>query len=144
MVELATGADLLTLTPEEGSRIFEWYWGMPASGKAIYATAPVGAVSERPAHQAVWRIVDLDTGDTTIIDERLRAEWEWVWWLKDSWWSNPSPRTQCFYRHQDMDTCLDLIDASQESLQFIYRDQERQERNTSIGQTQHLGFIWLD
>lgn len=142
VVELATGREILTLTPEEGRVISVWYWGVPASGKALYATAPAGAVNERPAR--VWRIVDLDTGDTTVVslDEELRDEWRWLWWLQDT--GVPFPMAQCFHRHQALDPCLDLNVASQEALQFIYRDQERQERDASIRRTSLLGFIWLD
>ena len=147
VVDIATGQDLFTLTPEQGNRILEWYWGMPASGKAMYATVPAGAVNERPARRAVWRIVDLDTGATSIVslDEKVRAEWEWVWWLNGVTFRTSHPSlAPCVYRHQALDPCIDLGVASEEALQFIYRDQERQERNTSIGQTEHLGFIWLD
>lgn len=147
VVDIATGQDLFTLTPEQGNRILEWYWGMPASGKAMYATVPAGAVNERPARRAVWRIVDLDTGATGIVnlDEKMRAEWDWVWGLNGmTLRTSASSTAKCVYRHQALDPCIDLEVASQEALQFIYRDQERQERNSSIGQTELLGFIWLD
>ena len=147
VVDIATGQDLFTLTPEQGNRILEWYWGMPASGKAMYATVPAGAVNERPARRAVWRIVDLDTGATGIVnlDEKVRAEWDWVWGLNGmTFRTSASSTAKCVYRHQALDPCIDLNVASQEALQFIYRDQERQERNASIGQTELLGFIWLD
>ncbi len=147
VVDIATGQDLFTLTPEQGNRILEWYWGLPASGKAMYATVPAGAVNERPARQAVWRIVDLETGATGTVnlDEDVRAQWDWVWWLNDVVVRrSASSLGPCVYRHQALDPCTDLGVASQEALQFIYRDQERQERNTSIGQTELLGFIWLD
>ena len=142
VVELAMGREILTLTPEEGRVISWWYWGVPGSGKAMYATAPAGAVNERPAY--VWRIVDLDTGGATTVslDERLRDEWRWLWWLQDA--GVPFPMAQCFYRHQALDPCLDLDAASQEALQLIYGDQERQERDASIRRTSLLGFIWLD
>ena len=144
VVDVATGRELFTLTPEQGNRIMAWYWGVPASGKAMYATVPAGAVNERPARQAVWRIVDLDTGATVIVnlDEKVRAEWEWVWWFNAVLFS--SSLVPCVHRHQALDPCTDLKVASQEGLQFIYRDQERQERNTSIRQTELFGFIWVD
>lgn len=144
VVEVATGRVLFTLTPERGNRIIEWYWGTPASCRAIYATSPAGAANERPVRSTVWRIVDLDTGGTTIVspEEILRDEWLWLQWLQGPGVS--FPMAQCFHRHQALDLCSDLNVASQEALQFIYRDQERRERNTSIRTTQLLGFVWLD
>ncbi|MXW26724.1 MAG: hypothetical protein F4Z77_10605 [Dehalococcoidia bacterium] len=146
--ETATEREILTLTPEEGRVIFGWDWGLPASGKAIYGTVPRGAVNERPARQAVWRIVDLDTGGTTTVslDEQLRADWDWLWSLQDG--SFESPWGQCLIRHEGLDPCIELLGAADEALYSLHGEpttaEERRERDTFMSSTELLGFIWLD
>ncbi len=144
VVELATGRDLLTLTAADGSRI--WHAYGPASGKYLYATAPLGVGSDARRDLLVWHLADLDTGNTTVVsigDEKLQAEWEWIWWLQEGGWLL-SPMAQCLYRHRDLDLCADLIEVSQEALEFLYKDQERRERSDSIRRTDFIGFVWLD
>ena len=149
VIEISTGRDLLTLVPEGSRRILGWYWGAPGSGEAMYATVPASAVRERPARQAVWRIVDLDAGTTRVVDihdEKLRAEWEWLWRLQDAGYDGIL--SQCQYRHQASKPCDDLYLASHEIPRSVDNEstsnQERRERDDSEIRTEFLGFVWPD
>ena len=150
VMELTTGRVVLTLTPEEGSRIWGWYWGAPPSPEFMYATVPENArdSNERRA-QATWRIVDLDTGTTRIVDifdETLRAEWQWIWTIQDS--SYTTLWGQCLVRHRNLDSCIDLFEGANEALDALPDDpdatEEPRDPYTYSRRTELLGIIWLD
>ena len=152
VTELSTGRALLTLTPGEGELLM--HGAGPVSAKYVYTSFPDGAQHRDPSQGrrvSVGHVVDLETGETTLLseDKELLGDWEWIWGLQGRivvgrYWGIGGVLTPCYFRHQAVDPCLDLDIASQEGLQFIYRDQELQERSISIRTTELLGFIWLD
>ena len=150
VMELTTGRVVLTLAPEEGSRIWEWYWGAPPFPEFMYATVPENVVDRlERIKRAVWHIVDVETGATRTVDihdKRLRAEWEWIWTIQDS--SYTTLWGQCLVRHRNLDSCIDLFEAANEALDALPDDpdatEEPRDPSTYSRRTELLGIIWID
>ena len=116
----------------------------------MYATVPENVFDRlERIKRAVWHIVDVETGATRIVDthdKKLRAEWEWMWRLQDSGYTDLY--APCLYRHQGLDSCIDLFEAANEALYALSDDpdatEERREPRTYSRRTELLGIIWLD